>query len=332
MCARLLKHKAAPSRPASPRRRSASSSVSSSSTGAPREGARASAAHARWSRSRRCSSRSCSTSSSPRASFRSRTPASSWASPRRRRPSRSPRWPSGSRRWRRVILEDPAVESLSSFIGVDGTNTTLNSGRIQINLKPLDERKTPRQRRHPPSPAPARAGRGHHALHAARPGPHRGGPRQPHAVSSTASRTRLRTSCASGRRSSWRRCRSGPSCADVATDQQIRGLQHDARDRPRRRRRGSASHRRPSTTRSTTRSDSVRSRRCSRSSTSTTSFWKRDPSFQKHPSDLGDIYVRHVRRRRPARRAGVGPLPALRASRRNRAARSRSTTRANSQS
>ncbi len=40
----------------------------------------------------------------------------------------------------RVILKDPAVESLSSFIGVDGTNTTLNSGRIQINLKPLDER------------------------------------------------------------------------------------------------------------------------------------------------------------------------------------------------
>jgi len=40
----------------------------------------------------------------------------------------------------RAILEDPAVESLSSFIGVDGTNTTINSGRIQINLKPLEER------------------------------------------------------------------------------------------------------------------------------------------------------------------------------------------------
>ncbi len=39
-----------------------------------------------------------------------------------------------------VILKDPAVASLSSFIGVDGTNTTLNSGRILINLKPLDER------------------------------------------------------------------------------------------------------------------------------------------------------------------------------------------------
>jgi multidrug efflux pump len=39
------------------------------------------------------------------------------------------------------ILANPAVESLSSFIGVDGTNTTLNSGRIQINLKPLAHRK-----------------------------------------------------------------------------------------------------------------------------------------------------------------------------------------------
>ena len=40
----------------------------------------------------------------------------------------------------KVILRDPAVESLSSFIGVDGTNTTINSGRIQINLKPVEER------------------------------------------------------------------------------------------------------------------------------------------------------------------------------------------------
>jgi multidrug efflux pump len=41
----------------------------------------------------------------------------------------------------KIILTDPAVDSLSSFIGIDGTNTTLNSGRILINLKPLDDRK-----------------------------------------------------------------------------------------------------------------------------------------------------------------------------------------------
>jgi len=39
-----------------------------------------------------------------------------------------------------VILKDPAVDSLSSFIGIDGTNTTLNSGRVLINLKPLNQR------------------------------------------------------------------------------------------------------------------------------------------------------------------------------------------------
>jgi len=39
-----------------------------------------------------------------------------------------------------VIRKDPAVDSLSSFIGIDGTNTTLNSGRILINLKPLEDR------------------------------------------------------------------------------------------------------------------------------------------------------------------------------------------------
>ena len=41
----------------------------------------------------------------------------------------------------RAILEDSAVASLSSFIGIDGTNTTVNSGRIQINLTPLEERR-----------------------------------------------------------------------------------------------------------------------------------------------------------------------------------------------
>ena len=40
----------------------------------------------------------------------------------------------------KVILADPAVQSLSSFIGADGTNATLNSGRFSINLKPLSQR------------------------------------------------------------------------------------------------------------------------------------------------------------------------------------------------
>src|ERR1700743_2832876 len=40
----------------------------------------------------------------------------------------------------RAVLDDPAVESLSSFIGADGTNATTNSGRMSINLKPLGDR------------------------------------------------------------------------------------------------------------------------------------------------------------------------------------------------
>ena len=42
----------------------------------------------------------------------------------------------------RIILDDPDVESLSSFIGIDATNATLNSGRIQINLKDREARTT----------------------------------------------------------------------------------------------------------------------------------------------------------------------------------------------
>src|SRR3984893_8402697 len=41
----------------------------------------------------------------------------------------------------KIILADPAVDNLSSFIGIDGTNTTLNSGRVLINLKPIAVRK-----------------------------------------------------------------------------------------------------------------------------------------------------------------------------------------------
>ena len=37
-------------------------------------------------------------------------------------------------------MKDPAVESLTSYVGVDGTNPSLNSARLQINLKPLDDR------------------------------------------------------------------------------------------------------------------------------------------------------------------------------------------------
>ena len=40
----------------------------------------------------------------------------------------------------RAVLRDPAVASVTSFIGVDGVNQTLNSGRLQINLVPKAKR------------------------------------------------------------------------------------------------------------------------------------------------------------------------------------------------
>ena len=82
-----------------------------------------------------------------------------------------------------AILKDKDVESLSSFIGVDGTNTTPNSGRIQINLKPKRRARRRRHHHHEAVAAGGRRRRRHHALHAAGAGPDGGRPRQPHAVS-----------------------------------------------------------------------------------------------------------------------------------------------------
>ena len=82
----------------------------------------------------------------------------------------------------RVILKDPAVKSISTFIGVDGTNTTLNSGRIQINLKPMRERKVRAIEIIRRLAARTGPGGGDHALHAADADPHRGFQDQPQRV------------------------------------------------------------------------------------------------------------------------------------------------------
>ena len=82
----------------------------------------------------------------------------------------------------RIILQDPSVESLSSFIGVDGTNTTLNSGRMLINLQAARPAQRPGGRSHSQSASQACRCRGHHALHAAGAGSDDRGSRQPDAV------------------------------------------------------------------------------------------------------------------------------------------------------
>ena len=88
-----------------------------------------------------------------------------------------------------IILEDPAVESLSSFIGADGINTTLNSGRISINLKPIEERRISASdviRRLQTQLAQRER---HSSVHAAGAGHHGGRPREPDAVSIHARRS-----------------------------------------------------------------------------------------------------------------------------------------------
>ena len=69
-----------------------------------------------------------------------------------------------------VIGRDPDVANFSSFIGVDGANTTLNTGRFLIELKPFGARKSPGRRGDRPPPEFHRAGEGHQALYAARAG------------------------------------------------------------------------------------------------------------------------------------------------------------------
>ena len=156
--------------------------------------------------------------------------------------SRSRRWPSGSRRWPAAILQDPAVESLSSFIGVDGTNVTLNSGRILITLKPLDERGIERERRHPSGCSPQLAEvRRHHALPAAGAGPHRRGPGEPHPVPVHPGGPERAPSSTPGRPRLVERLRALPELRDVASDQQDQGLETLDRDRPQTPPRASAS-------------------------------------------------------------------------------------------
>ena len=83
----------------------------------------------------------------------------------------------------KVILKDPDVVSLSSFIGVDGTNMLPNSGRIQINLKSREERTDDAHDHYsPPAGQPGRR-EGNYPLHAAGAGPDRRRPHQPHAIS-----------------------------------------------------------------------------------------------------------------------------------------------------
>ena len=157
----------------------------------------------------------------------------------------------------KVILQDPAVESLSSFIGIDGTNTTLNNGRIQINLKPLEDRKISASdviRRLQPALAKVTG----ITLYMQ--------PVQDLTVEDRVSRTQYQFTLEDPSADELNsfvpkmvaKLQQLPELRDVATDQQVTDCASGwcSIETPRR---GSASRRRPSTTRSTTRTASGRS-------------------------------------------------------------------------
>lgn len=76
----------------------------------------------------------------PKGFFPCRTRASyrAWPRPRRTRPSEP--MATRQRELAQVILEDPAVESVVFFVGVDGINQTMATSRLSIELRPLDDR------------------------------------------------------------------------------------------------------------------------------------------------------------------------------------------------
>ena len=162
---------------------------------------------------------------------------------------------------RRRSSKDPDVDSLSSFIGVDGSNVTLNSGRFLINLKPHDERKATRREIIRRLQRRGRERRRHLAVHAAGAGSVDRHRRSARRNISSRSRTRtwrllqtwtpkvLAAARADRRDSSTSRATCSRTAARLIVDH-----------RPRRRRRASASRRPSSTTRSTTPSASASSR------------------------------------------------------------------------
>jgi multidrug efflux pump len=120
-----------------------------------------------------------------------------------------------------IILKDPEVESISSFIGIDGTNLTLNSGRIRsTGSRWRSARSTPAM----DSPPPTGTGesRWHQPVHATRTGSIRRRPSQPHALQLTRRSEYDELNAFAPRMVEG--MRQLPQLRDVASDQQVDGL------------------------------------------------------------------------------------------------------------
>ncbi len=115
-----------------------------------------------------------------------------------------------------AILKDADVESLSSFIGIDGTNTTLNTGRMLINLKPREDRKANAAQIIRRLQRETAASRRHLGLHAAGPGSDDRRPGEPDPVPVRARERRP----------------GGPGRLDRAPDPAASGLRSSPTSRP----------------------------------------------------------------------------------------------------
>jgi multidrug efflux pump len=190
----------------------------------------------------------------------------------------------------KIIMQDPAVSSLSSFIGIDGTNTTINSGRIQINLKPVEERKVWAEdviRRLQPKLAPVEG----ITLFMQ--------PVQDLTVEDRVSRTQFQFSLEDSSQAEldhWtpkfvEALQALPELRDVATDQLNLGLQtHLVIDRDTASRLGILPQDIDNAL-----EDSFAQRQVSTMYTQLNQYkviLEVDPRFQKHPNSLGDIYLR----------------------------------------
>ena len=190
----------------------------------------------------------------------------------------------------RMILDDPDVESVSSFIGIDGTNTTLNSGRIQINLKDLESRSSSAlqiiQRLQPKL---AQVGGIQCFLQ----------PLQDLTVEDRVSRTQYQYTLEDANSDELsavtermlERLRQSPILSDVASDQQLNGLQaHLVIDRDTASRLGITPQNIDDTL-----DDAFGQRQVSTIFTQINQYHvvlEAAPRFQKNPSSLGSIYVK----------------------------------------
>ena len=193
----------------------------------------------------------------------------------------------------REILQDSDVASLSSFIGVDGTNPTINTGRIQINLKPRDERKataTDIIRRLAPKLQQDVHGITLYMQ-----------PVQDLTVESRVSRTQYQYSMEAtdaNELATWSqrlldKLKSSPQLLDVATDQQTGGLQADlVIDRDTASRLGVTP-----TAIDNTLYDAFGQRQVSTIYTQLNQYHvvlEVDPQFQQDPSSLNTLYVKSI--------------------------------------